>query len=272
MRRQPRTVRRTGRRLVLTPRDEAILRALARFRLARTSDLHRLLFDGVRRDTVAKRLRQLFDAGFIEVHSADRAAESTYALGSRGRRWAEGQGIACGRQPRAPWEHHLAIVRLWTEIASMLHGRSDWRLAAFRVEWELREYAARWGESIVPDSLAEIVVDGTGAREVSVRIAFEVDLATESARVLAQKLKRYRSQLLVGAGFLGPEDGLAVVLGNASTGRARAVAQLLSDSWPAPCALWRLEDGVVTALPRLVEECASLPSQTPLAARGGEGT
>jgi hypothetical protein len=60
--RQPRHRRRRGVAVQLTERDETVLHALARFRLARTSDLCGYAFAGVRKDTVAVRLRRLFDS------------------------------------------------------------------------------------------------------------------------------------------------------------------------------------------------------------------
>jgi hypothetical protein len=64
-RRQLRHRRRRGVAVVLTERDEEVLNALARFRLARTSDLMAYAFAGVRRDTAAVRLRRLFDARYL---------------------------------------------------------------------------------------------------------------------------------------------------------------------------------------------------------------
>src|SRR5207244_3747196 len=68
-RRIPRDRRRAGVRVVLGQRDEAMLRALARFRIARTDDLTSLFFRDVRRDTAAARLRRLHDAGLLEARS-----------------------------------------------------------------------------------------------------------------------------------------------------------------------------------------------------------
>ena len=65
--RQPRAQRRKGTEVCLTERDHDLLQALARFRAARTSDLIRLCFGNVRKDTAAARLRRLFDSGYLAV-------------------------------------------------------------------------------------------------------------------------------------------------------------------------------------------------------------
>ena len=270
MRRQSRVVRRSGVRVELRPRDEALLCALARFRLARTSDLVALVFRGVRRDTATERLRRLFDAGFLALRVEDRSEENVYSLGLIGWRWAEGQGLSPGRPPKGGWEHHLAVVRTWIEVARALHGTTGWRLSCFRPEWEVREFCARRGEPLVPDAIAEISASETNGQPVSVRIAIEVDLGTEPSRILRSKLRRYRDQLLGGQGLLGSDFCLAVVVGKVGVGRLSTIRELLEDSWPGLWRTWTLDEGPRDALGQLIESGARLPLGTPLAARGGE--
>ncbi len=117
MSRQPRDRRRSGVRVRLSERDQVVLDALARFRLARTSDLVCFAFPNTRRDTVACRLRRLFDAGFLDVRSGDRSEENRYVLGPAGRAWVQAHGGQPLRAPRGGVAHHLSIVRAWVDLA-----------------------------------------------------------------------------------------------------------------------------------------------------------
>src|SRR5713226_8926124 len=105
-RRQPRHCRRMGVVARLTERDETLLHALARFRVARTSDLARYAFGRARKDTAAVRLRQLFDARYLAVLPPKWGAENVYRLGPAGRRFLAGRGVELGRVPRGGLTHH----------------------------------------------------------------------------------------------------------------------------------------------------------------------
>src|SRR6266446_4652892 len=94
MKRQPRDQRRRGIEVRLTPRDESLVRAVARFRIADTGSLIRVAFEGIRRDTGIRRLRLLYDSGWLDLRVPGRDIESLYFLGPRGRRWIESKGGA----------------------------------------------------------------------------------------------------------------------------------------------------------------------------------
>lgn len=270
MGRQPRDVRRRAVRVRLNERDEALLVAMQRFRIARGADLHRLLFAGVRRDTMARRLRRLFDAGFLELRTAGPTEENVYWLGAAGRQWAQEHGLKVGRLPKPPWEHHLAIVKIWTEVAQRAHTMSGWRLDAFRPDWELRDSPAAVGQRLIPDAVADISLPAAHETRTVVRLAIEVDLGGEALRVLRSKLRRYRDELTDGAGFLGAKFSLAVVVGGVGAGRRESIRQLLETSWPAEWTIWSLGNGPGRALDSLVESMARLPLEPPLTARGAE--
>src|SRR5262245_14878816 len=103
----PRDRRRGSKRVVLMERDDVLMPALGRFRIARTSDLVTIAFDGIRRDTAAARLRRLYDAGFLEVVQAERTSENIYALGPLGRRRLTDRGLPTGHAPSGGHQHHL---------------------------------------------------------------------------------------------------------------------------------------------------------------------
>jgi hypothetical protein len=226
-RRIARDRRRAGVRAVLGPRDEALLRALARFRIARTDDLTSLFFRGVRRDTAATRLRKLHDAGLLEVRSGGLNAQNVYVLGPGGRGWVEERGMAVGAPPAAPFGHSLAIVRLWARLAAALSEDGSLKLRRFEPDWELRARLAGSGAPVVPDAAIEIV-----SRQLetlpNVRIALEVDLTTERPGALRRKLAPYEVSRCFDWG--GPVT-LVVVLFGAGARRVVSVRSLVEAEW-----------------------------------------
>jgi hypothetical protein len=262
--RQRRDQRRVGTDIVLTNRDRLLLAALERFRLARTGDLIRVGFPGVRRDTAIRRLRRLFDAGYLDVHSGDRSQESIYSLGPAARRLQVGESVR--RLPKQPWGHHLAIVAVWSRLAHTAHVGGRFGIGKFRPEWVLRELAV--GSPFIPDAVVDLIRADTQA---PLRIAIEVDLGGESLRVIRQKLQRYREELTLGGDLLGGDFALAVVIGNAGDGRLANIRRLLEAGWPGVWAAWHVEDDSLEPIQRLLGRGLGLPSRPPLAARGEEG-
>ncbi|MBI5836499.1 MAG: replication-relaxation family protein [Candidatus Eisenbacteria bacterium] len=244
MTRQRRDHRRPVAPLRLTARDEELLLGLNRLRLARTRDLARLGFPGVRLDTAAARLRRLFDAGYLEVVAPDRTAENRYALGPAGRRYVADQGEEVGRRPRGGLEHHLAIVRTWASIATELPAGVELRLA--RPDWELRADLGDLGLTVVPDLF---VVLAAGSRELAV--AIEVDLGTEPLCVLWAKVRAYGELCGVEGLFGWREFALAVAVGLPS--RGDTVRSHLDARWRGTGAVWLLGEGPGTALRSLSE-------------------
>jgi len=223
MRRQSRERRNKHVRVQLTERDELLIEALLRFRLARTSDLARTAFFGVRPTTCGVRLRRLFDAGFLDVRVGDRSEENVYTLGARGRHWASENGLSVGRIPRGSVEHHLAIVRAWSTLAAELGRLPGVELELARADWDLREEFGTLGLAVVPDLFLAVRV-----REQSVALAVEVDLGTESLSVLRAKVEAYEALAVHRAGLFGYRD-FAVVVGVATAGRLPGVRRALDE-------------------------------------------
>jgi hypothetical protein len=230
----------------LTERDALLLEAVNRFRIARTRDLLAVAFAGLHPMTASVRIRRLFDAGYLDVRCGDRTEENIYTLGSLGRRWAEGLGIQVGRVPRGGTAHHLAIVRGWSALAEAAQRRSGASVELTRPDWELREEFGEVGLPVVPDLFTVLAVaTPTGNR--SIALAVEVDLGTETLRVLEEKLAAY--DLLAGRehGLFGHRDfGLAIVLAN--PGREVAVRRLIDRRWAGWWLLWSELDGPDAAL------------------------
>lgn len=254
MNRQPRGLRRLGEEAVLMPRDQELLSALARLRVARTSALVRLCLGGIRRDTAARRLRRLFDAGFLAVRSSEATQESLYVLGPKGRQFVRGEGEAEPSVPRGSLEHHLAIVETWVSLATLELPGVALQLA--RADWELRtEFGG--GLPIVPDLFAVLDVPAG-----PVALAVEVDLGTEPLKVLRGKLAMYSQLALSRQGLFGwPQFGLCIALRGA--GRIPFLRDLLAGSWSGQSFLWCLEDGPTEEISRVAATAAAPLTDSP---------
>jgi hypothetical protein len=252
-RRQPRHLRRKGVTVQLTGRDETVLHALARFRLARTSDLVRYAFAGVRQDTTAVRLRRLFDSRHLAVLPPERGAENVYRLGPAGKQHLAGLGVEVGRVPRGGLEHHLAIVQTWVAVSAL----EDIELERCLPDWELREQFSVGELHVVPDlfMLARVGDD-------TYPIAIEVDFGTESQAILHRKLEVYRSLWGRAPGLFGWERfGIAVV--SYAPSRRAAVNSALKKAWVVPHVLWVAPEDPSSALHKLFEELRTPLGPTP---------
>lgn len=243
-RRQPRHRRRKGITVQLTERDETVLHALARFRLARTSDLVRYAFAGVRQDTAAVRLRRLFDSRHLAVLPPERGAESVYRLGPAGRQHLAGRGVEVGRVPRGGLAHHLAIVQTWVAVAAL----ENIELERCLPDWELRAEFSVGELRVVPD-LFMLVRVGQNQHAIAV----EVDCGTESQAVLYRKLDVYRSLWGRAPGLFGWEQFGIGVACYARSGRT-AVSSALKKAWVVPHVLWVAPEGPNAALRKLFAE------------------
>lgn len=227
--RRGRTERAKGVKVVLGPRDEALLAALTRFQIARTSDLTSLFFHGARSDTAARRLRQLFDASFVDVHGGGLHEESVYSLAEAGRSWAEARELVFRRVPARPWDHHLGIVRAWTRLARALHAHPTLRLLRVDPDWTLRREFAGGAFPIVPDAAAEIERRRGGTLD-RIRVALEIDLGSERRSVFERKIVAYEPSIFFN-GVASETVLLAVVLANAGSRRMRSLEQLVVTRW-----------------------------------------
>ncbi len=243
--RQSRTRRRRGVNAVLTERDLDLLLALNRFRLARTSQLIRYAFDGVRRDTAAVRLRRLFDSKYLAVLRSDPMVENVYRLGPAGRRALEERGVPAGAVSLGGLEHHLAVVESWVGLAS-----SSLELARCLADWELRERPGMHELSAIPDLFALVRVG-----EATVPLAIEVDCGTESVGLVRTKVNRYAALWGRSPGLFDWERfGLAVVLHRPA--RRAAIDAALRNTWVIPNAVFNATDSLSAVLQPLLEQLA----------------
>ncbi len=239
MARQSRTARRSGAVIELTARDEALLRALCRFRVARTSQLAVLFFAEVRRDTAAERLRRLYDGGFLDVRSTERSEENLYSLGLKGREWLKERGIGTGAMPRGGVEHHLGIVEAWVGLATAVHASPACTLELFRPDWEIREHPEGRLARLVPDALVQLRGIEPVGRSDPVRFALEVDRGTERPPELQRKFRQYEELRTNSSGIFGwSELGLVLATTGEGPRRRSAVESALRDAWGSWWLLW----------------------------------
>ena len=245
MTRISRDQRRQGTKVCLSSRDELILRGVARFRLARTSDILKLAFPNTRQDTAARRLRRLYDVGYLDVLSGDRSQENRYSLGPKGRLWAQDHSVEALKRPSGSLDHHLAIVRVWANLTRYTHDQHI-RLDLFKPDWEIRKKASDL--SLVPDALVQLTLSGK-----VLRFAVEVDLGTEPLRTLRDKVTAYEIRRTTGW-FGWPSFGLGFVLAGAGIQRCKSIGEVIGASWNGWHLIWNEDEDI--------------PLRTPLAARG----
>lgn len=253
IRRQPRHRRRKGVSVQLTERDETVLHALARFRLARTSDLVCYAFAGVRPDTAAVRIRRLFDSKHLAILPPERGAENIYRLGPAGAQYLTAHNVEVGRVPRGGLEHHLAVIQTWVAVSVL----EDIALERCLPDWELRHQFSVGELHIVPD-LFMLVRAGDDVHAIAV----EVDCGTESQAVLHRKLEVYRSLWGRAPGLFGWERFGIAVASYAPTRRA-AVTSALKKAWVVPHVLWVAPEGPSSALRKLFDELRTPLEATP---------
>jgi hypothetical protein len=262
--RQSRDRRRSGVRVKLSDRDGALLRSLARFRLARTGDLVNLVFQGVRRDTATSRLRRLFDAGYLNVKFRDRSEENIYTLGPRGRAWLKEQGIPVGRIPRGDAAHHLAVVHSWVGLAVAAQGDKTFTIERALPDWEIREHVDAATAPIIPDLIVKGSVGTENGDPQHVHIAVEVDLDTEPMSILAGKIATYEIQRMDGNLFGCRDFGLVIRLVGATSRRRGQVEQLLDERFGSWFIIWGDVDTPAGVLDRVRRAFSCSPYGHPL--------
>ena len=251
--RQPRNRRRKGVSVELTERDETVLHALGRFRIARTSDLVRYAFAGVRPDTAAVRLRRLFDSAHLAVLPPQRSAENVYRLGPEGVRLLNDRDVAVGSVPRGGLTHHLAIVHAWVSVA----GIAEFELERCVPDWELREQFAVDEIRVLPDLLMLVRLESAVHA-----IAVEVDCGTESQGVLNRKIEAYRMLWAQPPGLFGYQR-FGVAAACYSPSRRTAVSSALKKAWVVPNVLWLASESPKSALLKLFADLATPLESSP---------
>lgn len=186
-------IKRKKQNIVLTERDYKILYTVGRFGLITTEHLAKLFFADFQ-NTANKRLRSLYNAGFLNRHVPfGNNHHLIYTLPSKGRkslmsRFGEVKGLQLAPKTLdvADLEHRLAIIDV--RVALILIGRknSNFKLVRFLAGSEVIREMKTSGLSFIPDAL--ILLDINDNKQV---IALEMDLGTEPLSVWRQKADAY---------------------------------------------------------------------------------
>lgn len=221
--RRPRGRRVKGRALVLTERDYDLLFMLAEHRYLATDQVARELFPTP--DRCRRRVRQLYDAGYLAVTLVSSTSPNVLSLARDGVRALEDVDPTYAEAVRLPGamrqagiSHHLACADTRMYVQALAEQRG--------------EVLARWSNNggaigrhlglaawhLEPDGLADIEL----ASGSVVTIACEVDCGTETVRVLNAKLARYAAVFEADPGL----DELWVVVASGE-GRLRTIVDLV---------------------------------------------
>ncbi len=196
---KPRTRRRAGRTLLeLTERDADVLTLIAIVKIITTEQIARDCFVSV--DTARRRLRVLFDVGYVQVTILDSRRPSLFSITRKGldalvvARPGLGKRVALPGPIRiAGLTRHLLLndARLFASALGTVRGAPLIRWSAGSAA-ELRPLGLETLR-LVPDAVAEFATTG-GATWVSI----EIDLGTTGDASLRAKFEKYA--LLAGRG------------------------------------------------------------------------
>lgn len=221
MKRRLRGIKVKSRPIRITSRDMDLLLLVGLTRTISAEQLAREFFPTA--DRCRRRLRRLFDTGYIRVTLFSSNQPSLVSLSRSGLALVESSwpDLATGLHlpgaiSLAGVPHHLAVVDVRLYLAALVESEGG-RLLAFesgkgRLARELRLNAYH----LVPDALAELQIGNDGFV-----IGSEVDCGTEGLRALQAKLTKYRD--LFNQGEL--EELWVIVVGNEV--RQRSLVELV---------------------------------------------
>lgn len=259
-------LRRISKRLAARPnptsvvgseRDIDVLASIAEAGYLTTPQIARLHFTGRRRAQM--RLRDLRDHRLVRAHVPGGALDlpNVVTVTPRGLALLEEEGRlepgerAPGRCPTlAKLRHGVAIRDVFLAFEMAARGRA-FDLTGFLFEGALQTHPVFQAVGLIPDALA-VVRRG----EERVAIGVEVDLATESLRLVAAKLDTWRRVAEVGARALGCER-LELLVTAPGSRRAERLEQLAAGA--------RVDARVIVHadLDRAVRTAYSLPPIAP---------
>lgn len=180
--RRDRPTRRAGH---LTARDIELLTFVGRSRIATTDALAAAFFGD--RSTCSRRLARLAGAGLLRVHVEHLNAPNVYYLSERAAEHLVAEGVDedalhVGRLPKREALDHLRhLAELRAQVMVAVRDRADLTLDLFLADHDLRRVAAGSVPAYVPDALVKL----THVTRGTVGLAWEVDLAHQSARYIA---------------------------------------------------------------------------------------
>ena len=196
----------------LMERDLWILEGLMKMRVLQTRQLAKLYFGGSCA-AANKRLRKLFDAGFIRSWLRNLSEDNLYTVTRLGIRTLQEQG-ECVITDTAPsvldgqLDQVLAMNRLRIAMAEQLEqlgGSLTWWLS----DWDLRLHHR---ERIIPDALFEISLN-----ETAHVVSLEVDNNTRSLKRFVAKMRGYATAREQHKALYGHTEYIVLVVGTEET-------------------------------------------------------
>lgn len=160
-------------------RDRQIVSKCAACRWLTTQQIQQLFFTGASLNAAQKRLRKLAEAGYLRSHRESRMTEAIYAVGPKGKRLVEDQGLEVLNRAEVP--RQIAHLTGINTVRAALET-SDVGLAYFIPYWELADLG--WTFPVIPDAIFAI-------SSPQRRLLLEFDRGTEPLKTLLEKMKAY---------------------------------------------------------------------------------
>ncbi len=182
-------------RLMLQPRDHAMLRWIGRAGVVELPQLAALFWPGGTgsRAAAARRLRKLTDHHLVDtiVVSLDRPNRVT--LTQRGAERVDGNGLVLRTRIRGAStaaDHLIQSAELWSALLRRCRADTTVRLSQWLTEAEIRRALGSSRQALIPDGIA--ILAGAAGEVV---VAIEVDLDTEPMATIRRKFTRYAPHL-----------------------------------------------------------------------------
>lgn len=233
-------------RCQVTPRDVEVLAAVGRMKVASTRHLRVFFGD---RSTLTRRVARLFGAGYLTVWHPNQNRENRIALTARGLLLAVAHGFAAdelhvGRRGDRGDVHldRLNDIRIALVLAS--RARPEVQVTEFTSDHDLRRAlgvrAAR-RDVVIPDALVVIASPG-----YELRIALELDLASETGRQWSRKVRATVERYRQGGDLLGLAHPWRPLLVAPTEQRLRHLARVTNDEGGGELWIGALLDDVLS--------------------------
>ncbi|MEI7511914.1 MAG: replication-relaxation family protein [Candidatus Uhrbacteria bacterium] len=206
-----------------------MLAAVGRMKIASTRHLRVFFGD---RSTLARRIAKLFAAGLVVVWNPSQNGENRITLTPRGLRLAVAHGFAAddlhvARRVERDDVHLARLNDLRIAFVLASRARPEIEVAQFTSDHDLRRQlgvkAAR-RDVVIPDALVMLTAPG-----YEIRVALELDLATETGRQWSRKVRTTVERYRQGRDLLGLAHPWRALLVAPSEIRLRHLARVTAE-------------------------------------------
>lgn len=194
--------------VVLSDRDRLVLKALAKGRVLRTSDLTGTILPSL--PVARRRMKRLHDAAFATGVVVGLHLDSRWVLGKEGRELlGETSSANLVKLASQAGEHHFTTARAWLTLAKECFASKEVGLGRFLFQWEYE--CAGHLPTLLPYRPDAVVVVHRGA--TSIPCLLEVDLGSESPSYVAtHKVQVFERMAATGQGVAGVVPQILLVL------------------------------------------------------------